>query len=82
MKCQFGISIVALNKTKLLLLSKQQFEKVLSAATRFGCLQGSTREEIQEMKDQLYRDKEKIIVQAQLQDQHEQHRSLNNENTV
>jgi len=82
LKCQFGISIVALNKTKLLLLSKQQFEKVLSAATRFGCLQGSTREEIQEMKDQLYRDKEKIIVQAQLQDQHEQHRSLNNENTV
>ena len=82
LKCQFGISIVALNKTKLLLLSKQQFEKVLSAATRYGCLQGSTREEIQEMKDQLHRDKENIIVQAQLQNQHEQHRSLNNDSPI
>jgi hypothetical protein len=82
LKCQFGISIVALNKTKLLLLSKQQFEKVLSAASRYGCLQGSTREEMQEMREQLFRDKENIIVQAQLHNQHEQQRSLTNGNSM
>ena len=82
LKCQFGISIVALNKTKLLLLSKQQFEKVLNSASRYGCLQGSSREDIQEMKEQLFKDKENIIVQAQLHNQHEQQRSLTNGNSM